>query len=416
MTLAKSISNKTPFYYGWIILGASGTTLIVRNAAASLTLAVFMYPMAQELEWSRTVIAGASSAGGIAAIFASPFVGWAIDKYGARAVLTISIVTLGLSTFISGWATLPIMFYLSYGYGRIIFSSPIQIGASVVVSRWFIKQRGRANGILSFCHSIGMTAFPLLASILINAYSWQMAWHIFGILVLVLGLPTVYLLIKEAPEDILIRPDGVQIEPTNSNSHIEHNWSLKKAVKTIALWQLALSGGLFYVVHGGINTHMSAFMQDAGLSANQAAIAISINAISTGIGGLAWGWASENISTRNCYSILSIMMSLSAVLFNLTDNIFEAWFISALFGISLGGMLVVPSVAIANYYGRKSLGTIKGFTEPFGSAGTAFGALLSGLIYDTTGSYEYAFLIMGLSSILALIITARISLPKPKSM
>ena len=135
MNLAKFLSTRTPFFYGWFILGTSGSTQIVRNAAATLTLAVFMYPMAEELGWSRTVLAGAVSVGGLASTFISPVTGWLIDKYGARAVLTSSIMILGVSTFLTGWATIPIAFYITYGIGRIIFSSPVQIGSSVVVSR-----------------------------------------------------------------------------------------------------------------------------------------------------------------------------------------------------------------------------------------------------------------------------------------
>ena len=166
------LSNRTPFFYGWVVLGTSGATQVVRNAAGSLTLAIFMYPMHQDLGWNITLIAGAVSAGALASIVFSPITGWMIDRYGARVVLTSSILVLGLTTFLTGWATIPIFFYITYGIGRVIFSSPVQIGSSVVVSRWFIRRRGRANGMLSFCHSIGMTGFPLMASILIAIYGW----------------------------------------------------------------------------------------------------------------------------------------------------------------------------------------------------------------------------------------------------
>ena len=61
--------------------------MFVRNAAASLTLGVFMFPMAEDLGWSRTLLAGSASAGGIAAMFAAPISGYLIDRYGPRAVL-----------------------------------------------------------------------------------------------------------------------------------------------------------------------------------------------------------------------------------------------------------------------------------------------------------------------------------------
>ena len=135
---------------------------MVRNTAASLTLAVFIYPLSEDLGWSRTLIAGAASFGGLAASGVSPLVGWLIDRYGTRLILGLSVFVLGLATISLSWATIPITFYLAYGVGRVIFASPVQIGSSVVVSRWFIRMRGRAIGTLFMSHSIGMIAFRSL--------------------------------------------------------------------------------------------------------------------------------------------------------------------------------------------------------------------------------------------------------------
>ena len=130
--------------------------MFVRNAAASLTLAVFIFPISHDLGWSRTLIAGAASFGGLVAAVISPVIGWASDKYGVRLILTVSILVLGLSTFSLAWAIVPIGFYLAFGMGRVLFSSSIQIGSSVVVSRWFVTRRGRATGVLFLSHSMGM--------------------------------------------------------------------------------------------------------------------------------------------------------------------------------------------------------------------------------------------------------------------
>ncbi|MDP6715248.1 MAG: MFS transporter, partial [SAR202 cluster bacterium] len=92
----------------------------MRNAAASLTLAVFVYPISEDLGWSRTLIAGAASVGGLAASGAAPIVGWIVDKYGARIVLSASVLVLGISTMSLAWATAPVAFYVAYGVGRVL--------------------------------------------------------------------------------------------------------------------------------------------------------------------------------------------------------------------------------------------------------------------------------------------------------
>ena len=394
---------------------ASGSTLIIRNAAATLTLSIFMYPMHEDLGWSITLIAGAASAGALASTLLSPTTGWAIDKYGARNVLTISIIVLGLTTFLTGWAVVPIFFYITYGIGRLIFNSPIQIGSSVLVSRWFIRKRGRANGILSFCHSIGMIGFPILASILIVSYGWQSTWHILGIIVLLFGVLPSFLLIQETPESINLLPDGRSTPSKAKGKNVglqESNiWTLSRAMKTTAIWQLGIGGGLLYIIHSGVNTHIASHIQSIGLNAGIAAAAVSTNAIFTGIGGLGWGWIIERLPARFCYTLVAGIMAISSLLFMFSETGLQAIGISALFGISLGGMLVVPPVAIADYFGRTSMGSIRGFTEPFYTAGQAIGAVLSGVIYDSTGDYRMAFLSMAFIGVLAILLTFSAKIP-----
>ncbi len=208
MNLAPWLAPRVSFFYGWVVLFSAGTTQVVRNAAASLTLAVFIYPLSEDLGWSRTLIAGAAGFGGLAASGVSPLVGWLIDRYGTRLVLGLSVFVLGLATISLSWATIPITFYLAYGVGRVIFASPVQIGSSVVVSRWFVRMRGRAMGTLFMSHSIGMISFPLIASAVIAGRGWQDAWMLLGLLVWAIALLPVVLLMAERPEDVGLRPDG----------------------------------------------------------------------------------------------------------------------------------------------------------------------------------------------------------------
>ena len=397
MHIAPRLARSTPFFYGWVILFAAGSSQFARNAAASLTLAVFMYPIAQDLGWSRTLIAGAASLGGLASSGASPVVGWLVDRYGARVVLSVGVLILGLSTLSLAWATVPIAFYLAYATGRVIFSSPIQIGATVVVSRWFVRRRGRAMGLLFASHSAGMTTFPLIATVIIQSRGWQDAWLFLGLLVWVVALGPVSLLIIHRPEDVGLRPDGVEApspkHPTSSSRTAEEpSWTLSEAIRCRSLWLLAIAGGSLFLVQAGTNIHLGAYFRDQGLSATIAATAISLNAVFAGIGGVLWGWTSERVPIRYVFAVVALVIAVASALFATADTVIEALLFTSLFGLALGGIVVLPSVAFADYFGRRSLGAIRGVTEPFISLGQAIGAVLSGAIFDATGSYHSAFL------------------------
>ena len=393
--------NRLPFFYGWNILFAAGSSMVVRNAAASLTLAVFIFPMSEDLGWSRTLIAGAASVGGLAATVASPVVGWALDRYGARVILTGSVLVMGLSTISLAWATVPIAFYLAYGTGRVIFSSPMNIGSSVVVSRWFVRRRGRATGILFLSHSLGMITFPLIAGLVIKYRGWEDAWIVLGVLVWVLALGPVSMLVRQSPESVGLLPDGdlptEQDDETLAESPAgEQNWTLREAMRTPTLWLLALATGSLYLLQSGTNIHQGAYFLDQGLGVGVSAATLSMNAVFTGVGSLFWGWLVDKAPVRYTYAGVALMMAVALILFPIADTIVEALTVAAIFGMAVGGILVVPVVAYANYFGRQSLSAIRGVTEPLVSLGQAIGAVFSGIVYDVTGSYNDAFLILGI--------------------
>ena len=393
--------NRMPFFYGWTILFAAGSTMVVRNAAASLTLAVFIFPMSEDLGWSRTLIAGAASLGGLVATVASPVVGWALDRYSARVILTGSILILGLSTVSLAWATVPIAFYLAYGAGRVLFSSPLNIGSSVVVSRWFVRRRGRATGILFLSHSLGMSTFPLIAGLVIKYRGWEDAWIVLGVLVWVLALGPVSMLVRQSPESMGLLPDGDIPEQPESGTGIaaaaeEVSWTLREAMRTPTLWLLALATGLLFLLQSGTNIHQGAYFLDQGLGLGVSAATLSLNAVFTGVGSIFWGWLVERVPVRFTYAGVALMMAVALILFPLADTTVEALVVASIFGAAVGGILVVPVVAYANYFGRRSLSAIRGVTEPFVSLGQAIGAIFSGIIYDVTGSYKDAFLVLSI--------------------
>ena len=393
--------NRMPFFYGWTILFAAGSTMVVRNAAASLTLAVFIFPMSEDLGWSRTLIAGAASLGGLVATVASPVVGWALDRYSARVILTGSILILGLSTVSLAWATVPIAFYLAYGAGRVLFSSPLNIGSSVVVSRWFVRRRGRATGILFLSHSLGMITFPLIAGLVIKYRGWEDAWIVLGVLVWVLALGPVSMLVRQSPESMGLLPDGDNPEQPESGTGIaaaaeEVSWTLREAMRTPTLWLLALATGLLFLLQSGTNIHQGAYFLDQGLGVGVSAATLSLNAVFTGVGSIFWGWMVERVPVRFTYAGVALMMAVALILFPLADTTVEALVVASIFGAAVGGILVVPVVAYANYFGRRSLSAIRGVTEPLVSLGQAIGAIFSGIIYDVTGSYKDAFLVLSI--------------------
>jgi len=221
------------------------------------------------------------------------------------------------------------------------------------------------------------------------------------VLVWVLALGPVSMLVRQSPESVGLLPDGDL--PTEQESGTpaespaeEQNWTLKEAMRTPTLWLLALATGSLYLLQSGTNIHQGAYFLDQGLGVGVSAATLSMNAVFTGVGSLFWGWLVDKAPVRYTYAGVALMMAVALILFPIADTVVEALTVAAIFGMSVGGILVVPVVAYANYFGRQSLSAIRGVTEPLVSLGQAIGAVFSGIVYDVTGSYKDAFLILGI--------------------
>ena len=408
MLLAASLQRILPFYYGWVIVGASGTAVFARMAPAITTLTVFIYPMSQELGWSRTLIAGAVSAGALASIVLSPAIGWAIDRFGSRPVLVSGVLTVGVSMISLAWATIPATFYLAYAAGRVVFHTAAPIGASTVASRWFVRMRGRAIGVIFLCGAIGGVVFTMTAAVVIDQSGVAAAWITLGVICLAVALLPNLLLVAERPDYLGLRPDGDA--SGNPHPHPEgegvslpgdggfspredsDSWTVGETMRTASFWMLVLAGFATFFVHAGVNVHIAAYLRDQGLTLTNAASVVTASWVVSAFGSVAWGWLLERSSSRVLYAVMLVMLAGSVLLLMSVSNIGMALVAAALIGLVAAGGNITPAVMYADYFGWDSLGKIRGIGETGVLIGQSTGPLLAGVVFDARGSYTAIFL------------------------
>ncbi len=398
LAIARNLSARLPFYYGWVVVFAAGTTTFARMAPSTTTLAVFVSPMADEFGWSRTLIAGSVSLGALSSIFISPAVGWAVDRYGVRLILAGSMLVLGAAMISLAWATAPVFFYMGFATGRVIFHVPVQIGTGALISRWFIRKRGRAIGIIYLAGAVGGIVTVQIASLAISNWSIGAAWISLGVLVLAIAVLPSALLVVDRPEDIGLQPDNQpRQEPSDQEEPDagglgEPGWTPRQAMRSRALWVLTAVVGVLFMTQAGISVHVGAFFLDRGLSLTAAANAITINAAVNAVASLMWGAIIERTSVRAAMTGLMLLSAACSFSLIAVTNVGTAFGVAALLGIVAAGGNVIPPVAFASYFGRRSIGSIRGISETGVQVGQTIGALFSGLVFDLSGSYAAAFI------------------------
>jgi MFS family permease len=86
-----------------------------------------------------------------------------------------------------------------------------------------------------------------------------------------------------------------------------------------------------------------------------------------------------------------VLQGLALLLYLPFDGLASLYLISALFGLSQGGILPSYAIILREYFPPREAATRVGVVMAANLAGMAFGGWLSGALYDLTGSYAAAF-------------------------
>lgn len=392
-------SLKGRFYYGWFVAVATAGAEFGNAASAIAILTVFVNPMTEEFGWSRTQISGATSVGAILGAVLAPFTGRLVDRFGSRLILTVGGMALAASCFYLASAQTLAGFYVAFTVARTADQGLIKIGTLPVVAKWFLVYRGRAVAMVSFIGLMGVIILAPVVHVVIDAWGWRAAWVMLGGIMIVVGVLPSALIVRRQPEDMGLPIDGITTHPpvddankTNpAEKESDQSWSLRQVLHTPTFWLILVSLFVISVANSGVVLHLIPHLTEQGLSEGSAVGTISVFSGSAAFATLLVGILSERLSPR-FMMLLGYLMAASAMfVLIITDTILEAYLFAIIQGAAAGGINVLAPILLASYYGRRVLGSIYGIVRSAQVVGFATGTLLSGIVYDATGSYQKAF-------------------------
>ena len=114
----RPLTGRTPFYYGWVILGVAALGVFASGPGQTYNFSVFLDPVIEETGWTRTQITGLYAAGSLTAAVLIIGVGRLLDRYGARVVLSAVVVLFGLAALWMSRVDSPLDLYLGFAFIR----------------------------------------------------------------------------------------------------------------------------------------------------------------------------------------------------------------------------------------------------------------------------------------------------------
>ena len=409
MNEAKTRGRHQKVFYGWYIVAVGFLANVGSAFALASTLGIFLKPITAELAISRGVFSLLRSGEAIIGAVIAPFVGTLADRHGGR-----WLIAIGTSVVAAGYLALGrVESFSQFAFIRLtlVTCGDALMGSMVVnvtVAQWFLSRRGRALALAGMGIGFAKVCMPVIAASLILWLGWRQTWVVFGCVIVLLVVGPSLLVMRRTPEEMGLLPDGAsptkprrdpELErkstPANLPNPEEMVWTRQEALRTSAFWLLVITFGIASVGVTGLNLHVYPYVTDLGYSPVVAASVMSVIASMQLASPLAWGLIAERIDVRIAAMVRFVIQAIGLGLAILGQNVLFLYAGFFLYGIGLGGNMVLPEILWANYFGRRSLGRVRGLGLLMSQTLAAAGPPFFGFLFDLTGGYGLSFAIFG---------------------
>jgi MFS transporter, OFA family, oxalate/formate antiporter len=402
--------DRQGIFYGWYIVGVGFLANVASSFALASTLSIFLKPLTAELGISRGVFSLLRSGEGIIGACLAPFVGTLVDRYGGRWLMAVGAAIAGVGFLLLGYIE-------NFGQFAAVRLTLVTFGdvlmgymvVNVVVAQWFVRRRGRAFAFTSMGVGFAKVCMPILAAWLLISLGWRQTWMVFGFLTVALLVLPALLVVRRSPEEMGLRPDGASDRLADRESGSQRKktsevllendsnvvWTRAEAARTSAFWLLVITFGISSVGVTGLNLHVYSYVTDLGHSPVVAATVMSVIASMQLASPLAWGVLAERIEAKIAAMLRFVVQGAGLGLAISTGDLFCLYAGFFLYGIGLGGNMVLPDILWANYFGRRSLGKVRGMGLLISQVLAAAGPPFFGFLFDITGGYGLSFAIFG---------------------
>jgi predicted MFS family arabinose efflux permease len=374
------MSPRTIFLAGFLVLFVGG--------GARFAIGLTFKPMVTELGWARSELGLAVAAYLVVSAFATYLAGRLSDSMSPLVLLNsgvlLSAVGIGFMSLVSQpWHAL-LLYGLIFAIGNGLASlTPV----SVMVTRAFSVRTGFVNAAVISGTSAGQLIIIAVLATLLTLVGWQWVFVSLAIAHLAL-LP---FLMRALP-----RHAG------NAESVATQGVRLGEAVRTAQFWVLLCIYAICGFDDFFVATHVVAFAQDRGLEAQLAGNLLALMGLASLVGllssGLLSDWAGPAWTTFIAFAARVTVFGLIAI----DQTPLSITVFALVFGATF--LVTAPLVVlfVRDQFGMAHLGALTGMITMVHQISGGLGAYSGALIFDATGSYDAAFVIVFVASVVAL--------------
>jgi MFS family permease len=391
-------------HHAWVVLGALVVVMLLGSGLRAV-FGVFIKPMEATFGWDRAALSGAAAISLLLLGAAGPIVGWLADQWGPRRVIFVSAILLGLGAMLSARVSALWQIYITCGVLMGLGAGGVGMSTgAALAARWFESRRGLVMGLVGGAMSAGQLVIVPLAVWFTLRYGWRQSFLYLGVLLLVIALPLTLLFIRDDPAQKGLKAYGAgqAARAGEPKAPPEGRTPVADAMQVPAFWLLA--GTFFicgYTSNGLVLTHLVPHAAEHGFSEMHAAQALGVMGAMNILGTVASGFICDRFGRKGPLAFYYGVRGLSLLFLLYVWNVPSLHIFAAIFGLNYISTVPPTTTLTANIFGRYSVGSLSGWIFFAHQVGAALGAAVGGWVFQSTGSYSWAFISAALLAFLA---------------
>ncbi len=391
-------------HHAWVVLGALVVVMLLGSGLRAV-FGVFIKPMEATFGWDRAALSGAAAISLLLLGAAGPIVGWLADQWGPRRVIFVSTILLGLGAMLSSRVSALWQIYITCGVLMGLGAGGVGMSTgAALAARWFEARRGLVMGLVGGAMSAGQLVIVPLAVWFTLRYGWRQSFLYLGVLLLVIALPLTGLFIRDDPAQKGLKAYGAgqAARAGEPKAPPEGRTRVADAMQVPAFWLLA--GTFFicgYTSNGLVLTHLVPHAAEHGFSEMHAAQALGVMGAMNILGTVASGFICDRFGRKGPLAFYYGVRGLSLLFLLYVWNVPSLHIFAAIFGLNYISTVPPTTTLTANIFGRYSVGSLSGWIFFAHQVGAALGAAVGGWVFQSTGSYSWAFISAALLAFLA---------------
>lgn len=400
--------KQSSWYFGWNIVAAAAL-LTLLTVGMRMGIGPFFLPIAQDLGFSRSALAGIIAIGMLCYGLGMPLAGYLVDRLGTRFVILTGTAIVIASVIWTVMARSQVSFLLAFGVlmsTGLAFTSPVAL--TPVLSRWFTRRRGMALFFLSTGSMAGIAVMTPVFTYAIESVGWQATLMGYAAAFTLFTVPVALFVIRDkAPPHTDLLPDQIAAAATAKASEVA-SLKFSEAIRTSPFWMICL--GLFTCGYSMnlLGTHGIPMLMDHGFDAMTSSIGIGLIGLVAIFSTLVLGRLSDILPRKNILAAIYLIRGLGFFALLLVGTQWELYGAATIGGVVWAGSIALSSAILADIYGVRLVGILYGWAYLGHQVGAMASSWLGGWGYEAFGTHWIAFGSSGVMLLAAAVVSMRL--------